>query len=805
MSEITYNAAPTCAKFHQSDAFVRGIMGPIGCTDKDTEVLTPQGWIAIGDYNGEDIYQWDKDTQSLSIVICPEYHVYDCDELITFKNKSVSMSLSEGHRMPLFNKDGTLDVRLAKDVEENTGRAYIPIHFNMPGDCNISDDEIRFKVAIEADGHIVANRVVFSLRKERKKERLRGLISALGYDYTEKVYPNRPTESVFSVGYKSEPKGYEWLLKMPSSAMEVVIDEVNYWDGSYSTPEDKFYTTIKRSADIIQIAAHATGRKATMSLVEYPQDNWADMWIVHISKKGSMKSRSRMSRGSLTVGREKTKDGKMYCFTVPTGFFVARKDNCIFITGNSGKSVSCCMEIFRRACEQAPAPDGKRKSRWLVVRNTLPQLETTTIKTWVDWFPPNLFGRMTGKPPYTHHVNYGDVEMEVVFIALDKPEDVKKLLSFECTGIWFNEAREIRKEIIDAGTGRVGRYPSSKDGGCTWSGIIMDTNPPDDGHWWYKLSVEEVPTGWEFFKQPSGMDADGENLENHSQPASEKLTKEEIELIGPERGITKKSEMDLEAKRAVGRRYYLRMMGGKTKEWLNVYVHGNFGYSQSGKAVFGAAWNPELHTIEDDSVDIQAYKDVIVGVDCSGRNPAAVFLQKDQYGCYQALHELVCQDLGATTFAQLLKAEVRKLCPTNNVEFWGDPAGTFKDQDDKTYVEILRGVGIFVRPAGSNRIPERLSAVENALLTMAGAPPKPRLRIHKRCKMLLAGMNGGYRFKQLNVSGEDRFDIKPDKNRFSDVQDGLQYGMLGGGEGNVMKQRKRANRGTISAKVDFNV
>ena len=53
----------------------------------------------------------------------------------------------------------------------------------------------------------------------------------------------------------------------------------------------------------------------------------------------------------------------------------------------SGKSVSCCVEIFRRALQQEKAPDGKRYSRWAVIRNTNPQLKTTTIKTWLDWFP----------------------------------------------------------------------------------------------------------------------------------------------------------------------------------------------------------------------------------------------------------------------------------------------------------------------------------------------------------------------------------------------------------------------------------
>ena len=128
----------------------------------------------------------------------------------------------------------------------------------------------------------------------------------------------------------------------------------------------------------------------------------------------------------------------------------------------SGKSVACCIEIIKRAISQKPNDEGIRKTRWAVIRNTNPQLKTTTIKTWLDWFPEDDWGNFIWSVPYTHKLKKGDIDCEVIFLALDRPEDVKKLLSLELTGVWINEAREIPKSIVDACSMRVGRFPSEK-------------------------------------------------------------------------------------------------------------------------------------------------------------------------------------------------------------------------------------------------------------------------------------------------------------------------------------------------------
>jgi hypothetical protein len=41
----------------------------------------------------------------------------------------------------------------------------------------------------------------------------------------------------------------------------------------------------------------------------------------------------------------------------------------------------------------------------------------------------------------------------------------------------------------------------------------MDTNPPDDDSWYYRVAEKEKPEGWEFFKQPGGLLEVGDGYE----------------------------------------------------------------------------------------------------------------------------------------------------------------------------------------------------------------------------------------------------------------------------------------------------
>ena len=79
----------------------------------------------------------------------------------------------------------------------------------------------------------------------------------------------------------------------------------------------------------------------------------------------------------------------------------------------SGKSSACVIELVRRGLAQRPGPDGVRRTRFAVIRNTYGELAGTTIKTVMEWLPERYFGRYI-EHKHTYTVTAFDgVEIEI--------------------------------------------------------------------------------------------------------------------------------------------------------------------------------------------------------------------------------------------------------------------------------------------------------------------------------------------------------------------------------------------------------
>jgi len=421
----------------------------------------------------------------------------------------------------------------------------------------------------------------------------------------------------------------------------------------------------------------------------------------------------------------------------------------------SGKSTWAACEIVKRACEVPVWHSGRRRSRWGIVRNTSGELSTTTLATWLAWFEDLGDVRKRQKPimTYEHTFNdgHGIVELELLFIALDRPEDVRKIKSLELTGCYINELSEVPKAALAHMKGRVNRYPSKAF--CQepyWSGIIADTNPPEDDHWIYKDFEEQTFEHHKLFKQPPGL------IRNDGRWQRNPLADNADHLPG---------------------NYYEMLAEGQSQEFIKVFCLGEYGSVGFGKRVY-PEFNPDFHAVE--SLSAIQGEQLILGWDF-GLTPACVVMQLSPRGQLLVLKEYVADGMGIRSFADsIVIPGLLKDFPYCKVGMSiADPAGNNRSEiiEEMSCIGELSSLGIQTRGARTNDIDPRLGSVRYFLNKFVDG--KPGFVLDRRnCPTLFKGFVKDYVYARVAVSGEERYKDKPNKNMASHPMDALGYGCL---------------------------
>jgi len=404
----------------------------------------------------------------------------------------------------------------------------------------------------------------------------------------------------------------------------------------------------------------------------------------------------------------------------------------------SGKSAGCFMELLRRARLQEPNARGVRQTRFAIVRNTLQQLRQTCLADIQLWLSPIAHYRVTDATIQVR-LKLPDgtsVESDWMLIPLDTKQDQQRLLSLNLTGAWISEFREIDIGLIDAISGRLGRFPSKAIAKPTWFGIVAESNPPDeDSEWYTKLEIERPPN-WAFFKQPGGLDDDAENVENLPD------------------------------------NYYQNLEDNNNPDWSHIHVHAQYGKSLGGQAVFRSSFNPGFHIVKGDDLLVNEHMPIMIGQDF-GRTPASLIGQIDARGRLVIFDELVSEDMGIEQFAvTLLRPKLMEKYMGKKIFMVADPKGRDKSQtNEDSPFDVLKRLGFDVYAAPTNNIDPRLRAVEQLLLHQSDGGPQ--LMISDSCGHLTQAMKYWYRYRRKQTGV---LEDKPEKTHpWSDVADCLQY------------------------------
>ena len=450
----------------------------------------------------------------------------------------------------------------------------------------------------------------------------------------------------------------------------------------------------------------------------------------------------------------------------------------------SGKTLGCLARIMVHAQQQRKSQrDGLRKSRWAIVRNNYPDLKRSTIRSWVEMYPEDVYGKMNWSQPPSHKIAFGDVRLEVDFLALDDESDISRLRSVEYTGIYFNELQYIEKPLFDEATSRVGRYPPRAEGGTEWRGVIADANAPEEDHWLAMMTGQvDMPPGvpeddraqyewpadktlpsgevvrWRFWKQPPAL------LERRDERGL---------LIGYEVNPKAENLQNLDEG------YYDRIMQGKSKAWIDTHLRNTISLVTDGSAVW-PMFRRDFHVAPVILKPVLGHE-VLVALDFGRVYPAALFSQEIN-SRINVQYELLGFNEGATIFAPKVKRFLAAHYPGYDVRFVGDPKGQDKGQaDERSAYEVFAANGMRVLPAPvkQNNIDTRIEAVAYALNDNPSGVN--RLVISPYCRTLIVGMAGKY-----HLVKEEDGETRPKKDKYSNLCDCLQYKCLSLGEGRRM-------------------
>ena len=364
----------------------------MGCVDGETEFLSNRGWIKFKDFV---LGEWEEPLlvaqvasatypnpethQILSFVQPTNYIKKKVNKMYHFTGvvkgstkPCLDIMVTPEHNMEchLMNRTNTTqnieknaaDFVTAEDLYEyiNTRTEKTPTFLGHSGQalqrCWLSEGPVGYKpdatplskldkwqmrvqVAVMADGsfpHKDRDRCVMEFSKPDKIARFEKLCKKAGIvTVRESCRGGKATK--FQLVAPVHKKIYDqdfWLL--PPEMQSVIFNEVFHWDGSIESFRYRFYTIHKQSADFIQFLGTIHGYRTSLIT---GKSNDAPYYTVQLNPKSCLDGNTDEGNYTFITKAEVVEDEQYaYCFRVPSGKLLLRRNDKIFVTGNSGKS-----------------------------------------------------------------------------------------------------------------------------------------------------------------------------------------------------------------------------------------------------------------------------------------------------------------------------------------------------------------------------------------------------------------------------------------------------------------------------------
>lgn len=341
------------------------------CMSRDTQVLTDKGWKFVEDVARTDkLAQFDMETHVSSFAKPLHYirhHHKGIMKHFHVGRGSIDMLVTPDHDMVIFNEFTGKTYKVKAEDVRTHARIHFPTAAPLEKRGNCLSDHERFLIAVQADGTIDkridgsvsgCRAVTFNFTKERKKERIEYLCDKLGYKFTRKNVGKKSYYRVkIPVAYSLCKTFAEWdvdFSKITREWAEDFVGEIALWDGSIVKDESgnptgriDYGSIIESNTDFVQTVASLCGYRAKKNRSSDDRsETYKDFFRI------SMLPNKVFSRTGSVKTTDVEYDDDVFCFTMPKGTLVTRRNGVINVTGNCHANTITLM--FREWAREHP-------------------------------------------------------------------------------------------------------------------------------------------------------------------------------------------------------------------------------------------------------------------------------------------------------------------------------------------------------------------------------------------------------------------------------------------------------------------
>jgi hypothetical protein len=326
------------------------------CVDPETEVATSNGWKNIADVTVDDsVMSLHPHTQQVQF--CRPIKTHRCyynGDMVHAKHRSIDMMLTPNHRVAYLKQNSKeLTFVEAKHLIRSKGQALlIPTNGEMERDeYPLTDNQIRLAAWFITDGSVGSRSIYQS--KPKMIEHIRSLLSEMGITYSETIRSSKrnthicgvkllkeplpshvfrilqPSAAVFdALGVTTKKHLPSWAFHLSKRQFDLLLREIILGDGTrrHDCETSMMVYGTRELLESLQLACVMNGYRASITQ-RYRRGNPAYV-ILNVVERASL---TLSSRHAQLVPYS----GFVYCLTMPSGNFFARRNGRVFVTGNS--------------------------------------------------------------------------------------------------------------------------------------------------------------------------------------------------------------------------------------------------------------------------------------------------------------------------------------------------------------------------------------------------------------------------------------------------------------------------------------